>query len=177
MPSSRLKLVKVAPPSAAASSSPFCSKKHRSCAFVAGKNNTGFECVGDEYFKFSVGSGAASQLPPPPHRLIPLPPQLHHFASRTNWLVHYRRWLKNSKAVWLQRLHRQHSILNFFVADARRVRREPSRSSLARKAAPKQKLKNATLEAYGARAGTFKVSRFSAAMDSSQKQLFHGQER
>jgi hypothetical protein len=63
------------------------------------------------------------------------------------------------------------------VADARRVRRDPSRSSLARKAAPKAKLKNATLEAYGARAGTFKVSRFSAAMDSSQKQLFHGPER
>jgi hypothetical protein len=77
-------------------------------------------------------------------------------------MCHYRRWLKNSKAVWMQRLQRQHSILHFFTAEHRRGRsalQAPANARALRPAASKRKLKNATLEAYGARAGTFKTPR------------------
>jgi hypothetical protein len=166
MPSARLKLVKLAAPSAAASLSPF-GRKNSTCAsscFAHPVNSSILECDGANTAR---GGEAGSK---PAERLalaaldfaaidrIPLPPQLHYFSKKSNWLCHYRRWLKQSKAVWLQRLHRQHSIFDFFTAQQALGRGKPHKAADARVSKPpsKQKLKNATLEAYGARAGTFK---------------------
>jgi hypothetical protein len=164
MPSARLKLVKLAAPSAAASLSPFGSKNTcASSSFVYPVNSSILECGDVDSANTGRGGEAGSKHAERLARAaldvaaldvatldrIPLPPQLHYFSKKSNWLCHYRRWLKQSKAVWLQRLHRQHSIFDFFTAH---------RAANARASKPpsKQKLKNATLEAYGARAGTFK---------------------
>jgi hypothetical protein len=158
MPSARLKLVKLAAPSAAASSLPFCNSS--TCAQITNREKSiSLACEGFDFGKrWETGSEGANSLAVSP---VPLPPQLHHFSSKAKWMCHYRRWLKNSKAVWMQRLQRQHSILHFFSAEHRQWRSSPRKSATVRatKPASNRKLKNATLEVYGARAGTFKTPR------------------
>jgi hypothetical protein len=176
MPSARLKLVKLAAPSAAASLSPFGRKKNTcaSSCFAHPVNSSILECDSANTARGGeAGSKHAERLALAALDFasidfatidfaaidrIPLPPQLHYFSKKSNWLCHYRRWLKQSKAVWLQRLHRQHSIFDFFTAEQALGRGKPHKAANTRASKPpsNQKLKNATLEAYGARAGTFK---------------------
>jgi hypothetical protein len=177
MPSARLKLVKVEAPLASSSSSPFGKKSLR--ATVVSSSNSVIECSvsvnkescsgsSDSHADTSMPAHGQIELPPKRHHgQILLPPQLHHFSRKSTWLCHYRQWLKSSKAIWLQRLQRQHSILQFFAADRGHALAKPRKAAPAK---PPSKLKNTTLEAFGARAGTFKVSRCCAATDANQKQ-------
>jgi len=172
MPSARLKLVKVEAPLASSSSSPFGKNSLRATVF---SSNSVIECSvnknscrGSSNSHTSMPAHGQIELPPKRHHgQILLPPQLHHFSRKSTWLCHYRQWLKSSKAIWLQRLQRQHSILQFFAADRGHALAKPRKAAPAK---PTSKLKNTTLEAYGARAGTFKVSRCCAATDAKQKQ-------
>ena len=155
MPSARLKLVKLATPSAAVSSSPFCSNNQR--AFTVDSRN-----IVSETFKSGdclEASSCIASRAVAPLCIILLPPQRHHFSKKSDWFSHYRRWLKNSKAIWLQRLQNQHSILHFFAAKRRGPNRPQASAARGSKAQPQTKLKNTTLEAYGARAGSFKPAR------------------
>jgi hypothetical protein len=174
MPSARLKLVKLA---AAASSSPFCSNITRTCFANPVKNAR----LGCEVFESGKCNETISECSVQPRELavaalhqIPLPPQLHHFSSKSNWLCHYRRWLKNSKAVWLQRLQHQRSILQFFSVERCAGPRRAPRSR-ASNPQPKPALKNSTLEVYGARAATFKAPRCCVITELRQTQLFQKQ--
>jgi hypothetical protein len=149
-------LVKLATPSAAVSSSPFCSNNQR--AFTADLSNSV-----SEVFKsgdcLEASSCIASRCAVAPLCIIPLPPQRHHFSKKSDWYSHYCRWLKSSKAIWLQRLQNQHSILHFFAVKRHGPNRRQASAARGSKAPPQTKLKNATLEAYGARAGSFKPAR------------------
>ncbi len=175
MPSARLKLVKL---SAAAPSSPFCSKTTRTCFAIPVKSAR----LGCAVFESAKCNEPISECSVQPRELavsaplyhIPLPPQLHHFSSKSNWQCHYRRWLKNSKAVWLQRLQHQRSILQFFSVERCARPRHPPRSR-ASNPQPKPALKNSTLEAYGARAATFKAPRCCVITELRQTQLFQKQ--
>ena len=179
MPSARLKLVKLAAPSAAASSSPFCSNITRAC-FANPVESARLECEVIDSGKCMETINECSvqprELAVAAFHHIPLPPQLHHFSSKSNWLCHYRRWLKNSKAVWLQRLQHQRSILQFFrVERSGRSRPRHAPRSRASNPQPKRALKNSTLEVYGARAGTFKAPRGCVITELRQTQLFQKQ--
>jgi hypothetical protein len=162
MPSARLKLVKLAAPSASAATSPFCSNKPDTCALNFKRSivlSSDFCESGDcqEAVSCSSSHVAADSL-----RSVPLPPQRHHFSKKSDWMCNYRRWLKKSKAIWFQRLHNQQSILQFFTSGPPPGPTRPrafATKRVATNARSQIKLKNSTLEAYGARAGSFKTSR------------------
>ena len=175
MPSARLKLVKLAAPSAAAASlSPFCSSNPRACIVVLHQGMSLQSDIFESDDCRRAGSCSSSHLTTAPFCNIALPPQRHHFSNKCHWLRNYRRWLKSSKAIWFQRLHRQHSILQFFASQPRRgphhaLVAAPKRA--AEQVGSRNKLKNATLEAYGARAGSFKTSRLCSSTESRPTQL------
>lgn len=165
MPSARLKLVKFRKPHTSTSCSPFCSNDARvSCDFV--DKRALLRCRGEAFAVRSCSSCdnvTDSATPRPSFPILP-PPQLHHFSKKSIWLLHYRRWLRNSKAVWMQRLHHQMSILHFFPSEPRRAPTRPTATAPRKFQAPlKAKLVNASLEMYGARAATFSSKRTAQA--------------
>lgn len=163
MPSARLKLVKSATPSTALPSS-FCSDNARTCTIDIHKTHERISLENVSFESAHCREAGSCSL-----AAVQQPPQRHHFSKNSDWLCYYRRWLKNSKAIWLQRLHGQHSILHFFASEPRRHSIRPR--AFALKGTKKKQQKNATLEAYGARAGSFKTSRCCVHKEFTQTQL------